>query len=141
MIETTVRKYFGFMYSFLGRTVFLFFMGTFCIGLKADFESLGIIIGCITFVNALLNCYVMYAHGEIYTDPTQKYTTAESASAQYVQSNPELAQQAFGAGAAFAASNPQLAQQGVNAAANYARENPDQAAQAASAYGNAMNRA
>jgi len=126
------------MFSYIGRTIFLFFVGSFCIGLKADFEALGGIIGALTFLNAFLNCYIMYAHGEYYADPTQKYSTAESATQEYVQNNPELAQQAIGAGAAFAASNPQLAQQGVNAAANYARENPDQAAKAASAYGQAM---
>lgn len=128
-IERNVRDYFGFMFTYCGRSVFLLFLGTFCIGLKAD-QSVGIIIGVLTYVNALLNCFVMYRHGEYFDDPTKKYQTAENVTQEYVQNNPELVQQAVGAGVSFAANNPQVAQQGAQAFQQYARENPTQAAQA-----------
>lgn len=114
-IEENVRKYFGFMFTFIGRAVFLIFLGMFCIGLYgANSGVVGIVVGVFTFLNALLNCFVMYRHGEIYADPTAKYTTADSAAKNYMKDNPEITQQAFKTGMNFAASNPDLARQGMS---------------------------
>lgn len=130
MIEKRVRARFGFMFSYGGRTLFLFFIASF---LFARDTTTTFIIGGVTLANAFANLYVTVKHGEYWADPTGKYTTAEAATAQYVQNNPELAQQAIGGAVNYARENPQLAQAGGEAAVTYARNNPDHAQSMASA--------
>lgn len=117
-VEKTVRRRFGFMFSFMGRTLFLFFVGTLCF---ARNTTTTIVIGVVTILNGLMNAWVMYKYDEAFKDPTGRYAADNNA----------FTQQAIGAGAAYAASNPQLMQQGVQAGASYARNNPDQAARLA----------
>mmetsp|Transcript_626 Transcript_626/g.1574 ORF Transcript_626/g.1574 Transcript_626/m.1574 type:complete len:232 (-) Transcript_626:357-1052(-) len=124
MLEKAVRRRFGFMYTYVGRTLFLFFVATFLIARQTTTTYA---IAAITLVNGLINCYVTVKHGEYYADPTGKYSTAEDATATYVQNNPELAQAAIGASVNYARQNPQLAQASLNAGATYAREHPSQA--------------
>lgn len=131
-IEARVRKNFGFMYTFVGRTLFLAFVASLCFGLSND--GLNITCGVVTAVNALYNGFIVWRHerGHLLDDPTHGYQTSESLAAQYVRDNPDLANRAVSGGAAFARDNPQVAQAGMQ----YARDHPDQAAAAAkSAYG------
>jgi len=129
-IDNRVRQRFGFMYSYMGRTLFLFFIASF---LFARNTTTTYAIGGITLANALMNCYVTIKHGEYSADPTAKYSTAEQTSAQYIRDNPELAQQAIGASVGYAQNNPDLVKASAQAGADYARRNPDQASQFANA--------
>ncbi|GBG33242.1 Hypothetical Protein FCC1311_094662 [Hondaea fermentalgiana] len=129
MLEKPVRKRFGFMYTYLGRTLFLFFVATFLIARQTTTTY---VIAALTLANTLINCYVTVKHGEYYADPTGKYTTAEAATASYVEQNPQLAQAAIGHTVNYARENPQLAQAGLNASAQYAQSHPDQAQRLAS---------
>eukprot|EP00924_Labyrinthula_sp_SR-Ha-C_P015165 maker-scaffold_9-snap-gene-10.8-mRNA-1 protein AED:0.00 eAED:0.00 QI:112/1/1/1/1/1/3/691/224 len=122
-VEDSVREYFGFMYSYVGRAIFLLFIAFFCFGLK-ERNSVGIIIGIVTLLNAMLNFFVMYYHGQTFSDPTSNYQTGEDLGQQYVESNPELAKRAIDQGVNFAIQNPNVVRQGSNYVSEYAKENP-----------------
>mmetsp|Transcript_20132 Transcript_20132/g.35782 ORF Transcript_20132/g.35782 Transcript_20132/m.35782 type:complete len:245 (+) Transcript_20132:277-1011(+) len=124
MIEKLVRLRFGFMYSFVGRTMFLVFIATLCF---ARDEAGTTVVSIITLLNAIMNAFVMWKHGHVFDDPTSKYSTAEQGAATFVQNHPDLVTQAVNTGASYAQSNPQVFQAGVQAGANFARENPGQA--------------
>jgi len=56
--DSYVFTNFGFMFYWQGRTVFFFFVATLTFGLGV----LGIIVGTLTLVNVILNCYILYSH-------------------------------------------------------------------------------
>ncbi len=116
MFEAGVRKRFGFMYTSVGRALFLIFVASLCFSRST---IVSYIIGGITVINALLNFFVMLKFGSYLDDPTQKYTTAESNASQYIQSNPQIASAAFNTAATYAVNNPQTVATGMN----YVREN------------------
>uniref|UniRef100_A0A7S2S8X4 Uncharacterized protein n=1 Tax=Mucochytrium quahogii TaxID=96639 RepID=A0A7S2S8X4_9STRA len=120
-LEKMVRRRFGFMYTFIGRTIFLFFIASF---LFPRNTTTTIIVGVVTLCNAFLNCFVMWKHGEAFHDPTGKYSTAEDSTAAYVQNNPELAQRALQTGANYARENPDAAAAATRAAMSNSSANP-----------------
>jgi hypothetical protein len=136
--EARVRDSFGFLYTYAGRCAFLLFMSTFCFGLISKNETLGIVVGIFTALNALFNMVIIFRHGKLFEDPTMEYSgTAERNATQFLQQNPNYVRSAMSAGVSVAQNNPELARQGLSAGAQYARENPQAAAAAyrsASAY-------
>jgi hypothetical protein len=129
--EARVRDSFGFLYTYAGRCAFLLFMSTFCFGLISKNETLGIVVGVVTALNALFNMVIIFRHGKLFEDPTMEYSgTAEGNAAQFLQQNPNYMRSAVSAGVSVAQSNPELARQGLSAGAQYARENPQAAAAA-----------
>lgn len=98
--ENDIKKYFGFMFTYIGRTLFLTYISLFIFALIND-SAFIIIVGIYTLLNALLNCFVIYRHGNLLADPTQTYTTADDIAKNYAKDNPEMAQQAFTSGMNF----------------------------------------
>jgi hypothetical protein len=83
--EDIIRKLFGFLFSYKGRMTFLLFTGSLCFGTYASVGestpdmTAGMIVGIITCVNSIFNCYVIYAHPGFegldgMSDPTRNYT-------------------------------------------------------------------
>lgn len=149
-MEEDVRRNFGFLYSYTGRTLFIVFIATICFGATGGGENggaLGYACGIITFLNALFNCFVIYNHpgfgkGGIDRsgDPGAMYSSGEVLAAQGAQEaarrNPDLAKKAATGAISYAANNPEARQ----AAVGYAVNNPDQARQVAgAAYGASKN--
>ena len=128
-VEKVVRRLFGFMFSYVGRAGFLFFLAIFCLGIVSDQAALGWVVGVLTCLNALLNCFVIWRHPgfELQADPTQSYKHAadlsSAAASSYLASNPELAAQAAATAASTMKENPQLMSAGVG----FALENPEAA--------------
>jgi hypothetical protein len=125
--ERRVRDSFGFLYTYMGRTVFLLFLASFCFGLMSTQQALGMAIGILTAINALFNLVIMYRHGKMFEDPSNEYGTADQAATTYLRNNPDLAQRGIAAGVNLARDNPELARQGMQAGAQYAREHPQDA--------------
>jgi len=125
--ERRVRDSFGFLYTYMGRTLFLLFLSSFCFGIMSSQQSLGLAMGILTSINALFNMVVMYRHGKMFEDPSNEYGTADDSAAQFMRQNPHLAQSAISAGVNAARDNPELARQGMNAGMQYAREHPQDA--------------
>ena len=64
-MEETIRRNFGFLYSYSGRTLFILFIASLCLGTTSDnggITELGWITGILTFINAMFNCFVVYSH-------------------------------------------------------------------------------
>jgi len=106
------------MYSFVGRSSFIFFAGTmtFAIDLWLTY-----IIGSLTILNGLFNGYVICVHpafrnGELTAmgDPYGGYTGGETEMLAYLKKNPQMAQRASAAAVQFAASNPEVALQAAS---------------------------
>jgi hypothetical protein len=145
-MEVDVRRNFGFLYSYTGRTLFIVFIATICFGATGGSQDsngiLGIVCGTITFLNAFFNCFVIYQHPAFTreggidrnADPGAMYTSGEVLAAQgageAARRNPDLAMKAGTAAIGYAASNPGARK----AAVNYAMENPDQARNMVGAY-------
>ena len=121
--EKSVRKYFGFMYSYRGRTLFLAFVAVLCFGLSL----VGIVTGVLTMCGALFNGFVIFRHPEFKSgrysymdDPTKGYThgdrEAMSAASQYMRNNPDTVRSAAAAGVAWAEKNPDVASTAFTAA-------------------------
>ena len=144
VFEATVRRNFGFMFSFHGRIFFLFFASTVCLGLTGGSNQwVGILVGIVSIVNCLFNTIVIWCHpgfgkGGISRsgDPTQGYTKGgdeiSRAGKTYLKNNPDLAKKAAQGAASgavsFAQQNPDLAAQAGNAAFSAAAQNPGMAA-------------
>jgi len=134
--EKRTREWFGFMYTYIGRTIFLFFVGSFCVGLvgNSDMSALGWAVGAITMANGFINCIVIARHPDfkMFEDPTGKYTSGGDVAKNYVKENPELAQKAAQGALTAAKDNPEMAKDFVTAGAGYAAQNPDVALNVAS---------
>ena len=50
--ELFIRRYFGFLYNFLGRLLFIFFIATACFTIDGQWRVFGVVVGVITIVNA-----------------------------------------------------------------------------------------
>jgi len=116
--EVLVREHFGFMFSNLGRTLFLFFLASFCFGIVSQQAALGYIVGVYTILNALFNLFISYKFGLFYVDPTSNYNTAEGSATQYIRENPELARSAVNASLGVARENPNLARSVLQSASH-----------------------
>ena len=142
-MEDMVRRNFGFLFSYTGRTIFIMFIATLCLGAtnaNGQVSPIGWVTGIFTFLNAMFNCFVIYQHpafgnGGISrsADPTKGYKSGEAlaggAALTFAQNNPDLAKKAATGAISYAKENPEAR----NAAINYAKENPDVAMQAAGA--------
>lgn len=137
-IEKTVRTYFGFLHTFLGRALFLFFVASCCVVISGDSITIpSYITGVLTAMNAIFNCMIIYLHPGFkqagygaFTDPSKMYSDGgkdmQAAATTYAKNNPELAAKAGGMAVDYAKENPQqaikLAQQAN--AASAANDNP-----------------
>ena len=115
-----LQRNFGFMFSFLGRTLFIVFCGSMAFAMG---NWLGYVVGALTVLNGLFNGYVICVHpafksGELSArgDPYGGYTGGEKEMLTYLQSKPELAAQAQGAALSFAQKNPETAMSILQAA-------------------------
>lgn len=115
------KRNFGFLFSFIGRTVFIIFCATMCFALNA---WLGYLAGAVTAVNGLFNGYVICVHPSFKTgelsaksNPFGGYTGGESEMLSYLKSNPALANKVGTAAIGFAKDNPQVALSVASAAA------------------------
>ena len=134
-MEETIRRNFGFLYSYSGRTLFILFIASLCLGTTSDnggITVLGWITGILTFINAMFNCFVVYSHPAFKSgaisrdgDPTAGYKSGESlaggAALTFAQNNPDLTKKAAKGAVNYAKEKPQARK----AAINYAKENPD----------------
>lgn len=145
-MEPDVRRNFGFLYSYTGRTLFIIFIATICFGATTGGDggsALGYVCGAITLVNAFFNCFVIYSHpafgkGGIdrNADPGALYKSgdaiARDRAAQAARDNPDMVANAARGGVNYLANNKEARE----AAIGYARDNPDQVrAAAGAAYG------
>lgn len=96
-METAIRSNFGFLYSYKGRALFIFFIGFLDFGIGS---ALATIAGVLMCANAFINLMVMCRHPQFKSslganaDPTAGYTTGNQEAAQFMHSNPELAKKA-----------------------------------------------
>lgn len=119
--QVKLRKNFGFLFSFAGRTFFLLFTSTISL---ASGTTMGRILGGLTIINAIFNAVVLATHpafkknGKLnwLSDPSLGYSSAADEGRMVIQNNPALAQRAINAGMGAAASNPQAAAQMAGAA-------------------------
>lgn len=128
-LQQKLRSWCGFMFTFIGRTSFLFFICTmlFLAGIMGDW--LGYVAGGITLVNAGANCFLFCCHpafkpgGEmsVYTDMTESYKPGADEIKSYIEKNPELAAKASRAAAKAAVqaakNNPDLLVSAMSTAA------------------------
>ncbi len=63
MVSVKIAKNFGFLFSPIGRIIFLIFIGVICFSFKSIIGYIG--GGCMC-VNALFNGYVLYRYPEVY---------------------------------------------------------------------------
>lgn len=72
--ETFFRKYFGFMFGYWGRFLFVLFLASMCISIintNFDFWWVQVLVGLITLINALFNCFVIRKHPGFQTGEAQ----------------------------------------------------------------------
>lgn len=126
-VAPRLRRNFGFMFSFVGRALFIIFCATMTFAMN---NWLGYVVGSLTFLNGFFNGYVICVHPSFKTgalsaaaDPYGGYTGGEAEMLGYLKANPALAQKAGAAAVKVAAANPDqafrvmaAAQQGGNAA-------------------------
>ncbi|ETV93512.1 hypothetical protein H310_12554 [Aphanomyces invadans] len=97
-MEPTIRQLFGFLFTYRGRTAFIFFVGFMNFGMRDAMAKLAGVLMC---TNALLNLSVMTCHPSFRSgalradmDPTTGYTAGEDETAQMLKANSHLAAQA-----------------------------------------------
>jgi len=63
-------KYFGFIFGYFGRMVFIMFLATLCLALPSGIKNawVGNTIVFTTLANGLFNCYVIYKHPAVAAD-------------------------------------------------------------------------
>jgi len=101
------------MYSYVGRSLFIFFAATMTYAL---YNWLSWITGTLTIINGIFNGYVICVHpafktGELSAmgDPYGGYTGGESEMLAYLKKNPQLAAKAGSAAVTFARDNQEAA--------------------------------
>ncbi|OQS05568.1 hypothetical protein THRCLA_02325 [Thraustotheca clavata] len=109
-LDPSIRKNFGFLYSYKGRASFIFFIGFMDFGTDS---GLGYIAGIIMCINAILNFYAMMRHPEFRygnlsssSDPTAGYTQAHQEAQKFIENNPKIALQATNYAFAQTAASP-----------------------------------
>ncbi|RHZ33746.1 hypothetical protein DYB26_001685 [Aphanomyces astaci] len=116
-MEPTIRQLFGFLFTYRGRTAFIFFVGFMNFGMRDAMAKLAGVLMC---TNAFLNLIVMTCHPSFRSgalradmDPTTGYTAGEDETAQVLKANSHLAAQA--GTYAFSHLSPDVATQVYNA--------------------------
>jgi len=119
------KRYYGFMYTYFGRTVFIIFLGSLCCLIN---HALSFAIAAIVITIAFINLIVLTTRKEfregglysIWTNPNlgQKAFSqaAKDSAVNYAKNNPDKVAAAARAGADFAKDNPDVAAAGFNAA-------------------------
>lgn len=125
-MDKWIRTRFGFMFSFVGRALFILFSASI---MFATATWVGYLVGGLTLCNAIFNCWVIYMHpgfGKegigMFDDPYKGYSGGEKEMAAYLQKHPELAQKAVNAGVSVAQNNPALGAQAMSMAASAATQ-------------------
>jgi hypothetical protein len=67
-----VRKYFGFMYSFMGKTFLIIFTATLSYSLMGCSDPLALAVGIYTSINGLFNCFVIFNHPAFANGPPKE---------------------------------------------------------------------
>ncbi|KDO24964.1 hypothetical protein SPRG_09608 [Saprolegnia parasitica CBS 223.65] len=118
-MEPSIRRQFGFLFTYRGRTAFIFFVGFMDFGMA---DAMAKIAGVLMCLNAVLNLIVITMHPAFRSgslradmDPTVGYTAGEQEAAQVFAKNAHLAAQA--GTYAFAHVSPEVATQIVQQAA------------------------
>jgi len=104
-IKQIISTNFGFLYNAKGRAVFLLFIGL----LSFNLGLLGKIAGGLMLANAVFNFYIICKYPE-YEAITLQQDGAKDAK-QFMESHPELKQQAVQGAVTFAKDNPQVVTQ------------------------------
>lgn len=119
-LRARLKRNFGFMFSFLGRGFFLFFLASLC---YISDSGLGTLIAIFTLLNACLNVFAMLTRREfkaggqlsIWRDPTQNYQSNAASARQFAENNPELARKAAAQAVEVARQNPDAARSAAEA--------------------------
>ncbi|CAK4072925.1 unnamed protein product [Aphanomyces euteiches] len=124
-MEPTIRHQFGFLFTYRGRTAFIFFVGFMNFGMR---DSMAKIAGVLMCANAVLNLVVMTCHPSFRSgalradmDPTTGYTAGEEETAEMLKANSHLATQA--GTYAFSHMSPEVATQIVQNSMHQASQN------------------
>ena len=112
MLQRRLRNNFGFMFTYIGRALYIFFTATVAVALGNQSNYLMWSIGGITVLNSIFNAVIIFWHpsfisGEIKrdADPSQISSTAEEAMKSYILANPQVATQVIAGGIAVATTN------------------------------------
>ncbi|KAK8791192.1 hypothetical protein WA171_002141 [Blastocystis sp. BT1] len=91
-----LRRLYGFLYTYIGRSLYLVFLGTILFTIDAWYN---IVLGIIIILDAAYNVLILFCHPafkngqrKITDDPTQNYTAGESEITNIMKNNPALAQ-------------------------------------------------
>lgn len=105
MLQRRLRNNFGFMFTYIGRAMYIFFTATVAVALGNQSNYLMWSIGGFTVLNSILNAIIIFSHpsfksGEISrdADPSQLSATAEHAVQSYILANPQMAAQVITGG-------------------------------------------
>jgi len=115
-MQVRLRKNFGFMFTFAGRTIFLLFIASICFASSSSDWIWGNVLGVITVANALFNCAILATHptfkkgGKLnwMSDPSQSYTGAGEEVQNVIITNPSIARRALQSTANIIVDNPGL---------------------------------
>ncbi|CBK23692.2 uncharacterized protein [Blastocystis hominis] len=95
-LNRTIRRNFGFLFTYIGRAIFVFFIATILLSL---WNLITIIMAIVFFVLAFNNIIVIVFHPafstkeiKLYDDPTMIYSSGDNEIKSYMVKNPELAQ-------------------------------------------------
>ena len=100
-LSKKLRRLYGFLYTYLGRALYIFFIGTVVIATSESDSDRSIffwIIGVIMIIVALYNVLIIFLHPafkngnrKITDDPTVSYSAGESELSNVLKKNPALA--------------------------------------------------
>eukprot|EP01029_Cantina_marsupialis_P030187 TRINITY_DN8049_c0_g1_i1.p1 TRINITY_DN8049_c0_g1~~TRINITY_DN8049_c0_g1_i1.p1 ORF type:complete len:189 (+),score=52.59 TRINITY_DN8049_c0_g1_i1:94-660(+) len=111
-LEHKLSNNFGFIFTFLGRMCYLFFLATIAAAMG---NMLAYIVAIATAVIALINCWVLYTHpsfksGELSIGDNPFHGTAgEDEIKAYLRAHPEIGRKLATGGVRVAKNNPDLA--------------------------------
>ncbi|DBA00267.1 TPA: hypothetical protein N0F65_007911 [Lagenidium giganteum] len=127
-MEPKIRDQFGFLFTYRGRTAFIFCIGFMNFGMRG---ALAWLVGVLMLGNALFNMLLMLCHPEFRNghlsskmDPTATYTEASEESAQLLARNPEFTAKAGAFVVNQAQKNPEFATQMAQSYAAQAMSSP-----------------
>lgn len=115
-MQVRLRKNFGFMFTFAGRSLFLLFVASICFASGSQNWMWGNVLGVITMANALFNCVILATHptfkrgGKLnwMSDPSQSYTGAGDEIQSVIVTHPSIARRALQSTAKVVLNNPGL---------------------------------
>ena len=96
------RKLYGFLYTYIGRALYIFFIGTVVLSTYSNSNTMGflyLIVSIIMIIDSIYNVLIIFFHPafkngnrKITDDPTVAYSAGESEIANVLKKNPNLAQ-------------------------------------------------